>query len=93
MSATVHTGWRWVTPGCCSECGEDDQWQVDGRGNVLCACSACPDCGLVDAYGMHEPACPQVVSDAPPWFVGDTPEPTPEHADADEARQLRRLDR
>lgn len=54
---TVHTGWRSVTPGPCDACGYDDGWTVDGRGNVLCDCQACPSCGLVDAYGMHEPGC------------------------------------
>lgn len=63
MSATVHTGWRSVTPGACFECGQDDAWTVDGRGNVLCDCQACPDCGLVDAYGFHEPGCPALATD------------------------------
>lgn len=57
---TVNTGWRNVTPGKCLQCGSDDDWQVDGRGNVLCSCQACPDCGIVDAYGFHEPGCSQV---------------------------------
>lgn len=60
MSKSVHTGWRWVTPGKCSECGFDSDWLVDGRGNVMCDCHACPDCGLVDAYGFHNPGCPQL---------------------------------
>jgi len=55
---TVFTGWRTVTPGKCFECGSADEWQCDGRGNVLCSCQACPDCGIVDAYGFHEPGCP-----------------------------------
>lgn len=58
MPKTVDTGWRIVTPGKCLECGSDDDWQVDGRGNILCACQACLDCGIVDAYGFHEPGCP-----------------------------------
>lgn len=58
MATNVRTGWRSVTPGRCFECGSDDCWQVDGRGNVLCDCQACPDCGLVDAYGFHDPGCP-----------------------------------
>jgi hypothetical protein len=57
---TVDTGWRKVTPGKCMECGFDENWQVDGRGNVLCSCQACPDCLLVSAYGFHEPGCPAV---------------------------------
>jgi hypothetical protein len=55
---TVHTGWRKVTPGACYICGFDDRWSVDGRGNVLCDCQACPDCGIVDAYWFHESGCP-----------------------------------
>jgi hypothetical protein len=55
---TVSTGWRSITPGDCYYCGYDDDWTCDGRGNVMCGCHACPDCGLVDAYGMHEPGCP-----------------------------------
>ena len=54
---TLNTGWRNVTPGKCAECGCDDDWSCDGRGNVLCSCQACPDCGLLDAYGMHESDC------------------------------------
>ncbi len=57
---TVNTGWRKITPGACLECGESDGWEVDGRGNVLCECQACPDCHLLDAYGMHEHNCPQL---------------------------------
>lgn len=60
MAATVFTGWRTITPGKCFECGETDNWQCDGRGNVLCDCQACPDCGIVDAYGFHEANCPQL---------------------------------
>jgi hypothetical protein len=54
---TLFTGWRTVTPGECAECGFDDEWIVDGRGNILCSCQACPDCGIVDAYGFHEQDC------------------------------------
>lgn len=57
---TVNTGWRTITPGECLECGCDDCWTCDGRGNVLCDCQACPDCGIIDAYGFHEPTCPKV---------------------------------
>lgn len=57
---TVFTGWKHITPGNCFGCGSDDDWQCDGRGNVLCGCQACPDCGLVDAYGSHESDCPQL---------------------------------
>jgi hypothetical protein len=60
MPKSVFTGWRTKTPGTCMECGFDDQWTCDGRGNVLCDCQACPDCHLVDAYGMHEANCPQL---------------------------------
>lgn len=61
MAVTVKTGClndRKVTPGSCHVCGFDDGWSVDGRGNVLCDCQACPDCGLLDAYGFHESDCP-----------------------------------
>ena len=54
----VSTGWRTFAPGKCLECGFDDKWTVDGRGNVMCSCQACPDCGIIDAYGFHEPQCP-----------------------------------
>jgi hypothetical protein len=57
MAKTVNTGWRDVTPGKCHECGEREAWSCDGRGNVMCECQACPDCGIVDAYGMHEAGC------------------------------------
>lgn len=61
MATTVHTGWRAVTPGGCHECGFDDEWVCDGRGNVMCAlCQQCPDCGIVDAYGFHNAGCPQI---------------------------------
>ena len=63
MAKTVDTGWRKVTPGPCDACGFDDGWTCDGRGNVMCDCQACPDCGIVDAYGFHEPGCP-VLADA-----------------------------
>lgn len=46
------------------ECGFDDRWSSDGRGNVLCECQACPDCGLVDAYGFHEDGCPKLTEGA-----------------------------
>lgn len=55
---TIFTGWRKVTPEACSQCGYDDGWQCDGRGNILCECQACPYCGLVDAYNFHEVGCP-----------------------------------
>ena len=57
MAQTVFTGWHKVTPGACDLCGFDDGWQCDGRGNVLCDCQACLDCGIVDAYGFHEAGC------------------------------------
>ncbi len=63
MATTINTGWRTVTPGPCTECGSDDEWQVDGRGNVMCGCQCCPDCGIVDAYGFHEPGCPTLAVD------------------------------
>jgi len=53
MAATVFTGWREVTPGKCWVCGYDDDWSCDGRGNILCSCQACPDCNIIDAYGLH----------------------------------------
>ena len=57
MARTVQAGWRSVTPGACHDCGSDDEWSCDGRGNVTCGCSACPDCGSQDVYGFHEPDC------------------------------------
>ena len=60
MAITVNTGWRVVTPGECFGCGFEDDWKVDGRGNILCGCQACPDCGILDAYGFHEAGCPQL---------------------------------
>ena len=58
MATTVFTGWRKVTPGKCTECGCDDDWSCDGRGNILCGCQACGECGILDAYGFHESGCP-----------------------------------
>lgn len=60
MAKVVFTGWRTVTPGACSNCGFDDGWSCDGRGNVLCDCQDCPDCGIIDAYGFHEAGCAQL---------------------------------
>ena len=60
MAITVNTGWRNVTPGECLGCGFHDDWTVDGRGNVLCGCQACPDCGILDAYGFHNTGCTQL---------------------------------
>lgn len=58
MAHAVETGWETRTPGKCGICGFEDGWQCDGRGNVLCDCQACAECGIVDAYNMHEPGCP-----------------------------------
>jgi len=55
---TIETGWKAVTPGKCFECGFDDGWTMDGRGNVLCECQACVECGIIDAYGFHNAGCP-----------------------------------
>lgn len=63
MATTVSTGYRTITPGRCGICGYSDGWQVDGRCNVLCDCQSCPDCGIVDAYGFHEPGCPVLTGD------------------------------
>ncbi len=62
MTRSVFTGWRTVVPGECFQCGSDDDWTCDGRGNVLCGCQACVDCGILDAYGFHDPGCPQLDS-------------------------------
>jgi hypothetical protein len=35
----------------------DDCWVCDGRGNIMCDCQACLECGIVDAYGFHHPDC------------------------------------
>lgn len=61
MGTTVSTGWKTITPGKCSECGSDDDWSCDGRGNVLCGCQACADCHLLDAYGFHNADCPLIL--------------------------------
>ena len=58
MASQVFTGWRSLIPGKCLECGSAEDWSCDGRGNVLCDCQACPDCGILDAYGFHNPGCP-----------------------------------
>ena len=39
MAKSVFTGWRVVTPGSCFNCGFDDNYGCDGRGNVACSCS------------------------------------------------------
>lgn len=57
MATRVHTGWRWIEPGKCLVCGSDDEWECDGRGNVLCECQRCSECGELDAYGMHAAGC------------------------------------
>ncbi len=57
---TISTGYRTLTPGCCCQCGSDSDWEVDGRGNVRCECQACPDCGILDAYGFHNADCPRL---------------------------------
>ena len=57
---TVNTGWKTITPGNCILCGYDDDWHCDGRGNIMCGCQACPDCGILDAYGFHEIGCPKM---------------------------------
>lgn len=57
---TVNTGWRTVTPGTCCDCGFDNDWSCDGRGNILCGCQSCLDCGIASAYGFHEPGCPSL---------------------------------
>lgn len=57
MAKTVDTGYREFTPGECYNCGCDADWVCDGRGNVMCSCQACIGCGIIDAYGFHEPGC------------------------------------
>jgi len=57
MAKSVFTGWRTITPGACDGCGYDDDYECDGRGNVLCGCQACPECGMLDAYGFHDGTC------------------------------------
>ena len=71
MATTVNTGWREVTPGNCDSCGFDDGWQVDGRGNVMCDCQACPDCGSLDAYGFHNEDCPELENEEPDFDQDD----------------------
>ena len=60
MATKVFTGWKTVEPGRCFECGFDDEWTCDGRGNILCSCQACPDCGIIDASNFHEADCPRL---------------------------------
>lgn len=60
---TVSTGYHSVTPGNCPECGADDDYECDGRGNVTCGCQSCPGCGSRDVYGFHERDC-TVITDA-----------------------------
>lgn len=62
MAKTVFTGWRTVTPGECYECGYDDRWECDGRGNILCECQACEFCGILDAYGAHKSDCQELAA-------------------------------
>lgn len=56
MATTVFTGWRKVTPGRCSDCGEKDGWDCDGRGTVFCDCQVCAQCGEFDGHGRD---CPE----------------------------------
>ena len=63
MAKTVDTGWQNVTPGACLECGFDDEWSCDGRGNVLCSCQACPYCNELSAYNFHNEGCPALLTD------------------------------
>lgn len=63
MARTVFTGWRTVQPGECMCCGCDDDWECDGRGNIMCLCLACPNCGLVDAYGGHYSDCSYLIEE------------------------------
>lgn len=65
MAKSVFTGWRTVTPGKCCECGCDDDWSDDGRGNVLCGCQACAECGELSAYGFHAQGCPALEEGEP----------------------------
>lgn len=60
MAKSVFTGWRTVTPGKCSCCGSDDDWDCDGRGTVYCGCQTCCECGMFDG---HEIGC-QAAKDA-----------------------------
>lgn len=50
MAETVFTGWRTVTPGKCMLCGCSDDWECDGRGNILCNCQRCHECGEHDGH-------------------------------------------
>lgn len=54
MAKSVFTGWRTVTPGACTICGFDTDWEVDGRGSVYCSCQWCPDC---EEVGEHAQWC------------------------------------
>lgn len=63
MAKTVFTGWRKVTPGRCLLCGFDKYWICDGRGNILCECQACVECGELSADNFHAGNCPTLVVD------------------------------
>ena len=60
MAKKVFTGWRTVTPGKCSCCGSDDEWDCDGRGSIFCSCQTCSACSAFDG---HEAGCPEVESE------------------------------
>lgn len=72
MSKSVSTGWRTITPGACSCCGCDDDWECDGRGNTTCGCQACPGCGSRDVYGFHEAGCSVLEDNADDIFSSDS---------------------
>jgi len=55
MATSVNTGWRTVTPGKCTICGSDDEWEVWGDGSVTCFCQRCGECEAQP--GWHYPSC------------------------------------
>lgn len=71
MATTVFTGWRTVTPGKCSFCGDDSDWECDGYGTVFCGCQRCPECYTFDG---HSPRC-SAIEDEGPTSQPEDPDP------------------
>lgn len=43
----------------CSECGFDDDWHENGRGDLFCGCQVCPECHEMDP-GWHAAGCSEL---------------------------------
>jgi hypothetical protein len=57
--ALPEPGGRTRRPGYCLESGFDDGWDHDEEGEIICACQACPDRGMLSCKGTHKRECPQ----------------------------------